>query len=439
MTTLVPILYVSLVHLSIAHRLPQLAPYRVMLILAIAGALISVFSIVVQQLSLRTPQFILLVGFIASIGVSRAMNGWFGGVHLGILDFLPDAIVLLLVAANCYTVKRLRWFVAVLALTALFQVWQGYRAYASGDPEHPLIYEDKRIVDRSGPQWIIETTLRVRALGILNDPNDFAQYLVTMLPLLIVFWRPKKWLRNTLLVLLPAAVLLFGVYLTHSRGALVGLAFLTLLACKDRLGRIGSGVVVGIVILGFIILDFSGGRAISIAGGKDRLDIWSDGLGMFKSSPLWGIGYRAFTDYSSHTAHNSFLLALTELGLFGYFFWIGMIVVTIRQLRMLRKPQPGVKLNPELTRWAQILHVAFGTYLATCWFLSRTYAPLFYVLVAMAMALVEVQRRSSPKSVQVSVSAPARRPTLSWPFVTVGLQVVSVIVLYVSVRLRGFL
>ena len=33
---------------------------------------------------------------------------------------------------------------------------------------------------------------RLRGLGEINDPNDFAQLMVCVMPLMFIFWRPKK-------------------------------------------------------------------------------------------------------------------------------------------------------------------------------------------------------------------------------------------------------
>ena len=53
---------------------------------------------------------------------------------------------------------------------------------------------------------------RLRGLGEINDPNDFGQLMVCVIPLMFIFWRPKKMFSNIAFVILPVCVLLFGVY-----------------------------------------------------------------------------------------------------------------------------------------------------------------------------------------------------------------------------------
>ena len=77
-----------------------------------------------------------------------------------------------------------------------------------------------------------------------------------------------------------------------------------------------------------LALDFTGGRGISASNGADRLEAWANGLEMFKSAPLFGIGFNGFTDLYEITAHNSFVLCLAELGLLGSTLWLAMLVTT---------------------------------------------------------------------------------------------------------------
>src|ERR1700686_5663186 len=91
-----------------------------------------------------------------------------------------------------------------------------------------------------------------------------------------------------------------------------------------------------------LALDFTGGRGISPADGADRLEAWANGLEMFKSAPLFGIGFNGFTDFLDITAHNSFVLCLAELGLLGSTLWMALLVTTTTDLNRIiggRKPR----------------------------------------------------------------------------------------------------
>ena len=97
---------------------------------------------------------------------------------------------------------------------------------------------------------------------------------------------------------------------------------------RKKLGTTASTALAAIFIFGMLALDFTGGRGISAADGADRLEAWANGLEMFKSAPLFGIGFNAFTDLYEITAHNSFVLCLAELGLLGSTLWLALLVTT---------------------------------------------------------------------------------------------------------------
>jgi len=86
---------------------------------------------------------------------------------------------------------------------------------------------------------------------MLNDPNIFGQFVLLILPLLFV-GKKKTGLGSGGFFVIPVAlVLLFGVYLTISRGALTGLAVLICLYLVHRFKKAGSvaSVVVGALSL----------------------------------------------------------------------------------------------------------------------------------------------------------------------------------------------
>ena len=64
----------------------------------------------------------------------------------------------------------------------------------------------------------------------------------------------------------------------------------TILA-EFRLGKAAALLATAPTVLVLLALNFTAGRQISLAGGADRLDLWSEGLTLLRSSPLWGIGF----------------------------------------------------------------------------------------------------------------------------------------------------
>ena len=148
-----------------------------------------------------------------------------------------------------------------------------------------------------------------------------------LIPLLWLRWKPGRFASNFLFTLVPAGILIVAVYFTHSRGGFLALMAMALFGFKDRIGLVKSAIIVAVVCVGLLALNISGGRGINEDDGG-RVAAWVTGLEVFKAHPIFGIGIDNFSDYNEtgNTAHNSYVLCLAELGMFGYFFWMGMIV-----------------------------------------------------------------------------------------------------------------
>jgi hypothetical protein len=81
---------------------------------------------------------------------------------------------------------------------------------------------------------VIGHLTRIRGAGFLSDPNDLAQILLIALPLSFIAWRRGRVVANFFVVLVPAALLLWTTYLTHSRGGLIALAAVVLMAARKN-------------------------------------------------------------------------------------------------------------------------------------------------------------------------------------------------------------
>ena len=416
------VVYITLTILSPADLFPTLGEYRIMLWLAGVAVLASA-SGVFSARCLKLPQFYLVLGFIVAVCLSHALNGWFGGVPPTLERFLPVVIVFFLIIWNVTTLPRL-WFLAgLLIVIAMYLISVGASAYYSGAEEDPYLYI-QRVPDSNGE---VRRYPRIRALGSLNDPNDFAQFLTILLPFLVAAWRPGRRARNFLICLLPAAAVAYGIYLTNSRGALLALALMTVFLLAERLGKKKAMLLAPFAFALILALNQSG-RAISIQedSARGRVDAWSEGLGMFKDRPLWGVGAGLFTDRYELTAHNSFVLCLAELGLLGSFFWLAVIVATVTGLGAVIRNWQGDPADHDV-RLVKAVRLSLYTLLATSWFLSRTYSMTLYLGLGIASAVPGMFGDAGEP-------APPRR---SWAAVTMMVLPAAIFVVYVTVRLRG--
>jgi O-antigen ligase len=367
--------YIAMNLLSPADMLPALAPFRPMLILAILNlpfALLSRFQ--APEVGKLRVQFALVLMFFGFTSAAWIPHGAYGANVTTLVEMGPNVLAYFLGIVHFRSPQRLRFVRALLVLVALFVLTNALvempYARASG-LETPYVM--------AKGSSLATTEYRIRGLGMLHDPNTYAQFVLLILPLLFVAKNDTGLGKGWLAALPTSALFLVAVYFTGSRGAVLGLAALIGLFLVRRLKA--AGAVITTVLGGLALLGVNAykSRTISLQGGMDRLAIWSDGMAYFKSSPIWGIGPRGFMDRFGMTAHNSFLLVAAELGMIGYFLWISMSVVTLIQLS--RIPQIVGKSNPEVARWALALRISLGGYLFTSYFLSRAYElPLFMLL-----------------------------------------------------------
>jgi O-antigen ligase len=332
-----------------------------------------------------------------------------------------------MIVMTAQSLPRLRALTVVLILATLYLIAQGFAAIHWGYRPDVLLY---RSTGEFG-----QPTVRVRAVGWLADPNDLAQQLIVVMALVMIAWRNQKAIRNLLLVIFPLTLLVYGVYLTQSRGGLVALMALVFFATKDRMKAFGASVMSALALLAMLAVSFGGGRAISLGsgGGGARLMIWGDGLTMFKDNPLFGIGFSRFTHWSHYTAHNSFVLALAEMGLVGCFFWIGLLVFSCGELTRLIGFPAKDEDDQELHRWAKGIRVAIGTFLVSGWFLSRSYTPMLYILIAMAVVVCEMYRRRHPE-----YTPAARVPVAQWLRWTGAIEIAAIVLVWIMLRARAF-
>jgi O-antigen ligase len=386
MALIFTVLYLMLTYLSPTEVFPALAPFRIELIIGAAALATGLASLSPVRSISRLPQTYLLMGFIAAIGISRLLTSFHpGAAYSAVRDFLPPAMMFYIVLFSSNTVRAVRIAANALVAVMIYFVLHGAFAYFT-DPTHSALVLSQTTFNIFGYP---ESTARLCAVGFLADPNDFAQVLLVAIGLLTPNWG-LGGLPRLFGFVIPVSILVFGVALTKSRGAFLGLLGLTLLASSAKFGRVKSLVVTAAVGMVLLALNFTGNRVISPSNGLDRLDLWRDGWGMFKSSPLWGVGFGEFSRRGMMTAHNSFVLCFTELGVLGTFFWVGMIVPSLRQMTVLRRMKPESEAQAAAVSMANGVRMALWGFLLTSWFLSRTYTGTFYLLIAMAASLTSI-------------------------------------------------
>jgi O-antigen ligase len=419
------ILYFVTNYLTPPTLFGPLAAYRIELILALLILLVSLPKLIGTSI-LKTPQSLAVAGLAiaASFSVLIAYRWPMGAVH-GFLGFIPNAFAFLLVSLHCNSKRKLQVMVLMLLSVCLFVIAHGYsdlrRAVtetapsqsdsAEGDNEAAWNLEHPYLTRENNDKG--KLIYRIKGLGSINDPNDFGQVVICVIPLMFILWRAKKMFQNIAFVILPVCALLIGVFLTHSRGALLALIAMVIVAARRRIGTVPALLLAGGLFISAMALHFTGDRQISAEAGSDRTSLWGEGLQILKAHPLFGVGYGNMSEFTDNhrTAHNSLVVCAVELGLFGFYFWSLFLFTTSRDALAIASPikvtegepiVPEEALFPqaarkvetldkaEVNRLGRLLVVSLTGFLVAGWFLSNAYVMMFFLLGGMIEATYQM-------------------------------------------------
>ena len=460
------VLYFVTYYLTPGVVFGPLAQYRVELILAVLLLFVSLPKLSKSFIS-KTPQSLALIGLAlaASLSVLIGMR-WAGGAVQAFLGFIPNAFAYFLVCLHCNSKKKLQVLVLMMLFVCLFVIAKGSIDLLRGVPESgPTISAatgapDPELWNLEHPYLFAmksdagETFYRLRGQGLINDPNDFGQLVVCVIPLMFIFWRAKKMLQNIAFVLLPVCALVYGVFLTRSRGALLALIAMAVMAGRRRIGTVPALLVAGGLFAVAMALHFTGGREISAESGSDRTILWGEGLQLLKSHPLFGVGFGYMPDYTEEhlTAHNSLVVCAAELGLFGLYFWSLFLVSTVRDALAIASPAKVSEGEPivaeeelfpqatrkieavdkaEVNRLGRLVVLSLTGFLVAGWFLSRAYVMTLFLLGGMVEVIYEM-------ALQRGMIAPRLRLARVLPYAG-GLAISLILLMYIMLRITNLM
>lgn len=322
------------------------------------------------------PTYLLLAAFILIGMLTMAVNGWVGGALVRFIQFLPALIVMVLFAQTCASPKnciRVMWVIclcaAVLAIHGIEQVELG-----QGWTGMPTVQDG-----------------RIQYVGIFSDPNDLAMVFIMAIPMaLLMAARGGAMGLRRLFWWGLATLLLYGVYLTDSRGAFLAVMAMAAVWLWLRRGALIAGTL---AVAGMAVLMMLPTRMQELDAGESsaygRIETWYDGIQMFIGSPVFGVGVGNFTDHTWLTAHNSFVLVLAETGIVGYTIWLAMVgycfwmpLVVLRLPAAMDDPEYQGLWTRERKMAMTLLIMQVGFY-SCAFFLSRSYVILLYIMLGL--------------------------------------------------------
>ncbi|HEY8682264.1 MAG TPA: O-antigen ligase family protein, partial [Rhodanobacter sp.] len=413
------LLYLALTIIRPQDYLPGLTGIPILPVVLVLAFLFWLGS---SSKTFAAPQFLLLPVFLLALMLSEVANSWSGGALDQLVKFGP-AVIAFFVLATTIAANRRRVVIAfaVFVLCAMVLALHGVDQFIHGIGWTGMgLSEDSRI------QYV----------GIFNDPNDLGLLFVATLPMAL-YLSARGGFLGRIFWLAGAALLLYGIYLTNSRGAFLAVMVIGAVYLWRTRGLLIALLLSSVGMMGMMMLP-SRVQDLDVdeSSAFGRVDAWYEGLHMFLSHPVFGVGAGNFTDYNYLTAHNSFVLVLAETGFFGYILWLAFVgysfAMTLRVLRHRVEPAGGIASVPgpakktgaraAVGEWERERSIALTLLLSLCgmfaaaFFLSRSYMIVMYLLIAVVVGYFVGVRRRFPGLAGFSLASDGWR----WLLISLG-------------------
>jgi len=340
------IMYLAIFLIRPAEMWPVLEPLHV----ERAVGILALLSTLIRQKALYGRLFFptdvgtrALLLFLALMCVSWVYSYDRAETGVMIENFLKLVIVYVIVLYEVDTQDRFDIFLGSFVLLIGFIAFLAFRDYYGGG----RIY-------RMGIQRAIGRT----SAG--GDANTMATTMATTIPLAIAFVRLYKNIVIRIVAIGLIGLLLLMIVNTGSRTGMVTLLTVSgtlIFFSRHRLAAVAMVVV--LVGVGWVFLpDQYRDRYMTIVDDEDdldklssgRIEIWENGIQMFLSSPIYGIGgsFKAanasgdFGPALKMQPHNLYVQLLACYGIIGFVVWFTFLFAMIGQLLRSRPPDSYV-------------------------------------------------------------------------------------------------
>ena len=327
-------------------------------------------------------------GLMIAFGVIVVMTAAIGGGDpFGAVQDIGKLVLLYFIVINLVTTPdKYRVFVSAILLFTFYLACYSIFLYFTGSA---LKQQDFQ---------------RSQATGIFGDPNDLAATIVAGIGMTLTRIVQAKGVMRVYYIALTI-FLIWATLLTNSRGGM--LALLVVVGGFVMIYVPGKATALVLaVVLSLGVLKSGSSRMSEFDTNEEsansRFWFWDTGVQQLKSKPLTGVGYGMFESINGGmTAHNSYVLCFTELGVPGYFCWIGCLFYCFRRpikpdsalpYRNPNRPvfpKPRALIKPNI---ATMDHERIGArlglagFLMAAFWISRTYVPILYLLISIPIA-----------------------------------------------------
>jgi O-antigen ligase len=245
--------------------------------------------------------------------------------------------------------------------------------------------------------------------GMSGDPNYFTMGAIMWLPIAVLISRSGKNAMERMYCRAATLVILVAIMLSASRGGFIGLVCSLLFLLLQSKKRVRNAIAIAVIAVPLLtLLPASPLRRLMKPTSGDseaaniRLALWGAGIQMVEENPLSGIGIGQFKaavraylpdPMFDFIAHNTYLEAAAELGLFGLFAFVGMIVSSLFALRNVARSDTSV--DGYFRNSAIALQAGLLAYSVQAFFISTWTERMFWFVYCMSVAVPWIYRRTN--------------------------------------------
>jgi hypothetical protein len=365
----------------------------------IIACLIASWPVILPQLKWsslkKNPITLCVIGLLPAIMLSHLSHRDTYYARTGAIEFSKVIAYYLLLVGLIDSPRRLRSFLLVIAgfvlVTAILSLMNHFGLIQIEALEDLLEGYD----DNLPPDQQTGVIVRIRAMGIFNDPNDFC-LILNAAAFICLHWllKERNWFYKFLWAL-PIALSLYAVALTQSRGGFLATLAGVVVLVFTRLSR-KKAIALSVLLLPAIFILFAGRSTdIDVDNKNDtaqgRIIIWRDAMMVFHRNWTFGLGENMLPDEIGHVAHNSYVHGYAELGFFGGTIFVGAFYLSMLGLARLR-PKKAPDLSPELASLRLCLLPVLAEYMMGMYSLSRNYIDTTYLVLGVVAAYLVLAR-----------------------------------------------
>lgn len=315
-------LMIAVLFLKPQELMPALQGVRLYAAIAVFCILLN-YNVVVGLFSSQSlhcvPVTVCLLGMQIGILLSHLTNGSWGAAFTSGIDFSELLAYYLILLATIQTLPQLlsllEWIGGLIVVTTVLSLAFFFQVLSI--PGILAVERERHLIAATGDSRFVD---RFQSFNSLGDPNVFG----VVLAVGIILCLHSLFRCNGLKRVAwggGGAMLLAGLYLTHSRTG-----FLALVGSLGTYGvfRFGWLRTLGAASCGALFLLPRAGRMAEVANafehggtGAARLYLARYSVDYFQAAPIFGIGEGEFQRRIGWVVHNSFLECFAELGIVG--------------------------------------------------------------------------------------------------------------------------